>query len=308
MIRLGYSGSNVSHNLNSGKELRGDVTKRAVINRLKTNIEASYTILSWNHARRIPLFRLGLHFISRWDDYDYELMLSRVGGQLDDMRVFIEDCGMRVTMHAIGSLGNPNYESAQRVVRLLTYCSKILERLCPDSGIIVIHPGGTFRNATATFKRIKGVVSDMPDSVRKRIGFENDDIWDVPSVIRLTQETGTTFVYDIHHHKLYPGGWDFKNENIKRALEWTRRMASRNGFVPKVHISSQHPHGVVGKHADFIDYRDYARLRTNIAQVGTTDWDVMIEAGGKEEAVIELRNSVSARKPAWAVKQGHDYL
>lgn len=307
-IRLGYSGSNVSKNWNSGKQLRGDVSKDAAMRRLRTNLDVTYNILSWNHVTRIPLFRLGLHFISKPYKFDYRYMLNRVSAQLEDASIFVEDCGMRVTMHAIGSLGNPDEEQYEAVVEQLEYCYEVLSRLCPSDIMIVIHGGSKYRNRVATFKRIVDRVKAMPDHLRTSIGFENDDVWDVNEVMELVKRTRTNFIYDIHHHKVFPGYYDFTNDNITKALSLVRDSSIRNNRTPKVHVSSQEPLGVLGQHSQFIDYRDYARLRMIMHAMDFQTCDIMLEAGAKEQAVIELRNSVAARRPAWAVKQGYDYI
>jgi UV DNA damage endonuclease len=311
-IRLGYSSSNISLNLNSGKMLRGkEVAPEKTLARLRTNLDATYRILNWNNAIGFKLFRVGLWFHPRFSDYTFEQQkatFNKVSGLLADMRIFAEDCGMRLTMHAIGSLGSPYGDTADKAIAQLKYCNLVLEHICPKDGIVVIHLGGVFNGKEATAKRIQKLLAKMPGYIKDRIAFENDELWTPEETYALSELTGVNFVYDIHHHRLNPGGKGFSDSTIQDFVYLGMRRARSTGKTQKVHISSSADNDNTSKHADYVEYVDYARLRKAMHVIGVVDCDIMVEAGKKEQAVLELRNSCTAHYPVWSSLENRFYV
>lgn len=307
-IRLGYSASNVSQRLHSGKELRVHPMEfRQVRGRLKTNIECLTRILGWNHVHGIRMFRVGVGFVTKPHRFDYRQLLHEFGADLANIREICSTYGMRLTLHGITkSLGNPDDASREQGIAHLVYCSNVLDAIGSDDSVIVQHLGGIYKQRYKTRERIVVVLKGLPTRIRERLLLENDDKWSVNDAMYVARNAQCGFVYDIHHHKCFPMDVDFTNENIRIALKAAKNTALRIGKTPKVHISSQNPMKDLGGHSDLIDYRDYAKLRQAINDVDFENVDIMIEAGLHEQAVLSIFSQTSARKPDWSIKrEGH---
>lgn len=110
---------------------------------------------------------------------------------------------------------------------------------------------------------------------------ENDErIWNVEEVVGTASALGIPAITDTLHHGMNPGGFTL-TEALDRSLPtWAAR-----GVRPKVYISSQNPEKRSGAHAYGIDATDWHAL---LGALDDRDADVMVEAKGKEHALVSL--------------------
>ena len=88
-------------------------------------------------------------------------------------------------------------------------------------------------------------------------------------------------VVDTLHHALNPGGLTLRGAIDTALATWTRR--------PKMHLSSQDPAKQRGAHAWGVQI---AGLRALIDALAGRESDVMVEAKGKEGAVLSLLDAL----------------
>jgi UV DNA damage endonuclease len=87
-------------------------------------------------------------------------------------------------------------------------------------------------------------------------------------------------IVDTLHHRLKPDGL-----TLAEVLDCALPTWNGRGVRPKVHISSQDPAKQPGAHAFGIEQADWEEL---ITVLGDRDIDIMVEAKGKERALIGL--------------------
>ena len=137
---------------------------------------------------------------------------------------------------------------------------------------------------------------------------ENDDrSFGVAPVVELARRTGLRAVFDIHHHVCHDPDRIPDGEALRMCLaSWPRDQ------VPKVHFSSPRLEITerrrrVGRriertpvptdprrHADLIDPLSFESFLRYTAD-GARDFDVMLEAKGKDLALLRLRGQLAAR-------------
>jgi UV DNA damage endonuclease len=126
--------------------------------------------------------------------------------------------------------------------------------------------------------------------VRSRLTLENDDrVYTPADLLPLCRETGTPFVYDVHHHRCLPDGLSVEAVTSQALATWDRE--------PLFHVSSARD-GADSKnprpHHDFLAPADFP------AQWRALDLTVEVEAKAKEVAVERLRQDLTRQAvPLW---------
>ncbi len=147
----------------------------------------------------------------------------------------------------------------------------------------------------------------MSDRARARLVLENDDrLFSLESVLKLATRTGLRVVFDQHHHFIHNLERISEPEALRLALgTWP------GGQQPKIHFSSpdlslgerkvRHGRRVkrvpvlpdLRHHADLIDPIAFTNFLAGPAK--GCDFDVLLEAKGKDLALLRLREQIAAR-------------
>jgi UV DNA damage endonuclease len=177
-------------------------------------------------------------------------------------------------------------------------------------GVIVLHVGGLGADREDAKARFEKGFAKLSAAARSRLVVENDDrLFGLADVLDIADRTGCPVVWDVlHHHCFDPAGIP-DDEALRLALAtWPREVR------PKMHYSS--PRTVlksvnkkVGRrtvalpeapplraHADMVDPIAFEWFLQNV--VGDQDVDIMLEAKGKDVALIELRAQLERRRIA----------
>lgn len=280
-VRLGYACMNVELGLGTSRTVRlaslGDVEKvRGVV---ESNLAVAEAIVRWNGERRIG--RLGSQFVPFASHpafpYDWErehrAALARLGKTA-------KGAGVRLSMHP-GQYVCPGSERAEVVEKSLAelrYAARVLELAGAEDGVVVIHLGGAYGNRPAAMRRFVAALRGERGLLRY-LALENDKmVWTPEEAIHAASELGVGAIVDNLHWRLNPGRMGLAEAVAAARALWGDRR-------PKLHLSSQDPEKQRGAHAGFIDCRDYEELAEACGGQG----DVMVEAKGKEQAVLALR-------------------
>ena len=178
--------------------------------------------------------------------------------------------------------------------------------------VCVLHVGGAAGGHAAGMARFEAGLATLSDAARARLVIENDDrTYSLRDVLELHRRTGLPVVWDVlHHHCNDPDGIPDR-EALELALgTWPA------GVVPKIHYSSprtamEQKSRRVGRrverrwalpplraHADMIDPIGFEHfVRETAAGLAL---DVMLEAKGKDLALLRLREQLAERGVALA--------
>jgi UV DNA damage endonuclease len=285
MIRFGYAAQNLSIPATTNRTLRlanlEDADK--VRGLVRENIASLRTIVEWNAAHGVGLFRIGQSLIpfASHPSFPYD-WAGEHGDELRAAGELARSLGIRLSMHPGQYIqpGSPTAEVVERSLAELRYVTTLFDLIGSPDAAIVLHMGGAYGDKSGSSARFVRVLGQEAALLRY-LAVENDErIWTVEEVADAANQINVPVIADTLHHALNPGELSLV-EALDRALPtWRQR-----GVRPKVHISSQDPLKQPGAHAFGIDPADFEQLR---AALGDRDTDIMVEAKGKEQALIGL--------------------
>lgn len=246
------------------------------------NIRILHSAAGYCAARGIRLYRMSSSLFPMLDlegDDTGEAVLSHLSGRLRAAGDAFRAAGVRVLMHPeqFIVLNSDRPEVRASSVRAITSHARVMDGLGLDRSawnLLLLHGGKGGRAA-----ELQAVIPDLPDSVRLRLGLENDeraygpqDLWPV------CEATGTPFVFDAHHHVVRERLPDQEHPSVRA---WV--LAARRTWTPPewqvVHLSN----GIEGPQD-----RRHSHLITQLPSAyADVPW-IEVEAKGKEEAVAAL--------------------
>jgi UV DNA damage endonuclease len=177
--------------------------------------------------------------------------------------------------------------------------------------VVVLHVGGGQGDALGRFE---AGFARLSDAARARLVIENDDrTFGLGAVLELHRRTGARVVWDIlHHHCHDPDGIPDREALALALATWPASV------TPKIHYSTpktalEERRRRVGRrvvrewvlpqlraHADLIDPIAFGQFLRDTA--AGLDFDVMLEAKGKDLALLRLRDQLrpatTAPRPA----------
>jgi UV DNA damage endonuclease len=283
--RFGYAAQNLTIPATTNRTLRlaglGNADKVCAL--VRENIASLRTIVSWNARHGVGLFRIGQSLIPFASHPSFPYDWAAEHG--DDLRSIGEQAkalGIRLSMHPGQYIqpGSLTPDVVERSLAELRYGSMLFDLIGSADSVLVLHMGGAYGDRHSTSARFIDVMRQQPDILRY-LALENDErIWTVPEIADTADQLGVPVIVDTLHHALNPGRVALEDALDRALPTWQQR-----GIRPKVHISSQDPVKQAGAHAFGVDRRD---LDTLLAMLQGRDVDIMVEAKGKERALIGL--------------------
>ena len=284
------------------------------------NLKDTLEILRWNENRGIRLFRMSSEiaphatnpvFIPKskrndptalaWDFRKYKPLLKAIGD-------YAKKHGHRLTFHPgqYSLLSSPNPRVVLNTTRDFYMHALLLDLMGLDyNSIMVTHGGGVYGDKEKAMKTWAKNFNKMPLCVKRRLVLENcETCYSITDVLKMSKMlapfTGSGRVYkipivfDIFHYYCYnttiirkrglgeelldqPPMQDLFPHIIK---SWGKRRI-------KMHLSEQSRGAVLGKHSYYI--KQIPQLILKFRRVYGKKFDLMIEAKGKERAVIRLK-------------------
>lgn len=285
MIRLGYPTQNLTIPASTNRSLRlvnlQDTEK--VKNLVRQNVSDLEDILRWNSAHGVGLFRMGqnlIPFVSHPEfPYDWEREHAEELREAGELAVSL---GIRLSMHPGQYIqpGSLKPGVSERGVAELRASACVLTLLGAADGVLVLHLSGAGGDREAAAERFVESLRSEEETLRY-LALENDEqTWSPPEVAEVAYSLGVPAITDTLHHGLNPGGL-----TLEEAVDLTLPIWESRGARPKLHISSQNPDKQQGAHSYSIDTADWSALTE---AVGDREADVMVEAKGKEEALIPM--------------------
>lgn len=294
-MRFGYSCINtklnsLKHKISLNRTCRKRFASRSRLSELCLSNSADLIkILRWNEANSIRFFRISSDMFP-WMDH------PELGYKISDLNFFqetihnMELSGIfaKTNNHKLEAhpgpfccLGSPNEDVVNKTILCLEMHNIMGDLMGLDNKFkINIHIGGSYGgDFLGTAKRFCKNFHKLSKGLKNRLTVENDDkssMWSVDLLYKyIYEEVGIPIVFDYHH-------WQFCN-NGGKIEEDCRLCLSTWGHedgVPTCHYSESSKTKKPQAHSDLID--------GPILDFGNgIDYDIMIEAKLKEQAVLQ---------------------
>jgi UV DNA damage endonuclease len=291
-IRLGYACINLTL-AQAGRCSRTCRLANATPKRLeelsRQNLAGLMETLRWNVAHGIAVFRvsseiipLASHPSAQWPWR--ELLRS----ELRALGEFSARQALRLSMHPgqYTLLNSPRAHVVAASIAELCYHADFLDAL--DLGSehkMIIHVGGHYGDRRQALHRFRHVFRELPAHVRRRLVLENDErCFGAEEVLDLATTLGIPMVFDHLHHQASSG-----NNVSTGLLEHVFATWPSSEHPPEVHFSTQKRNARRGAHDDYIHKEAFLRFLELMPPMNV---DVMLEAKGKELALLKLRKSI----------------
>lgn len=272
----------------------------------RENLNNTLRILRYNKAYNISVYRLtsklvplATHpLVESWNytgDFSEEFM------QIGD---FVRENDFRISAHPDHyTLINSSSEKVlEDSIRDLDYHVKLYEAmgLYDYKYKLVMHIGGVYKNKELSIERFKENFVKLPDRIRKRLILENDDkAYTAKDVLGICKDLKVPMVLDVHHHNCANNG-----EALEDMLRDIFKTWEGEYFHPKIHFSSPKTVKEFRSHADDIDPNEFGKF-LEMAEKADSDFDVMIEAKNKDNALFNLSNHLKEFENIRWINEGH---
>ena len=221
---------------------------------------------------------------------------------------------VRFTIHAEASviLDSADATLTDTSLAHLRGLAGLLDRLgAGPEGVVVVHTGGVYGDKAAAQAQFCRTFTRLPLAVQARVALENDDDrFGLSDVLWIHRQTGVRLVFDRLHHLVFnPDGLD-EFEALALALStWPR------GVRPKVHFASPRtafnvltapepggPRRLLAaprwtQHADYVNPFEFVDWLRRARAFGLPDFDIMLEARGRDLALLRLRADLEQFAP-----------
>lgn len=253
------------------------------------NLEALMDILRYNLQQGIYFFRitsalvpLATHPMVQYDPFEkFSSSFEKVGN-------FVKKHGMRVDTHPdqFCVLNSVNSLVVQSSINILEFHRNMFRAMKID-GKCVLHLGSSVMGKKESMKRFCDQFRLLPVDIQKMIMLENDDkVYTIVDVLEVCEILHIPMVLDYHHYRCNHG-----KEKLEHYLKRIFATWDGTGLVPKVHFSSPLNKKEYRSHADYVLYSSFMKFITLLKKVDC-DVDIMIEAKGKDEALLRLSRQI----------------
>jgi len=289
-IRLGYACVPVTIDETSSHTLTftnykklGNRANEKLDSVIKSNFDSLEKILKYNIRNDITFFRMTSELIPLVSHplvkYDFINQYKPYYKKIGDI---IKENNLRVDIHpsAYTVLNSVNEEVVTSTINILEFYQKMYKVMDIKSKI-VLHVGSKVGGKRLGMKRFIDNFNKLDEDLQKLIVVENDDkSYNIRNVLSLCEKLNIPMVLDYHHFKV-----NKNNEKIENYIE--RIFKTWKDEVPKIHFSSPKDKKNKRSHNDYINVDDFIDFIEKI-KFTKRDFDVMIEAKKKDEALFKL--------------------
>jgi len=230
----------------------------------------------------IKLYRLTSAFFPFADTDIGRVVLEEIAEDVGRAGRRAMETGLRVVLHPdqFCVLSSDSPHVIENSILILSTHAWIFDLLgLPQSSwaAMNIHGGKSDRS-----DRLVSVIKDLPDGIRSRVTFENDEhAYHSHQILDVCQRANVPFVFDAHHHVCAEKISSYGHASIKDMLEAARETWGANAAWQLTHISNGREYFNDPKHSDVIV--DVPRA-FDVAGL----W-IEVEAKHKEVAIFGMR-------------------
>ena len=266
------------------------------------NLNVLEAMVDYNVLHDVKLYRVSSSLIpfasSEASVLDWKQSFQ---GRFEQIGQKISSAGMRISVHPgqYTIINSPRPEVVTASIRELEYHADILASLRADESCkIILHIGGMYQDKEAAIRRFVQNYHRLSSRVRDRLVIENDDkIFNLEEVLRISSMTGAPVIYDNLHHLLLPSMQKYSEYEIIEKVISTWGGKER----PKMHYSQQAPGKPAGAHSSTINLEKFIADYQNTYR--HFDIDIMLEVKDKNRSFKKvdacLRPSVKKLQDEW---------
>lgn len=236
--------------------------------------------LDFCSGRHIKLYRLTSALFPFADDAAGEDVLEEFRERLGATGERALELGIRLVIHpdqfVVLSSDSPHVvENSIKILRTHAHTLDLLRQPRSPWAVMEIHGGKGGRG-----ERLVSVIRDLPENVRSRIAFENDEYaYSAGEILEVCRAARVPMIFDAHHHVVREKLTSYDDESVGAML----RAARETWPVPEwqlVHISNGREAFADRHHSDLIEAMPES--------FSDAPW-IEIEAKQKELAIERLR-------------------
>ena len=270
-------------------------------------------ILEYLHSRDIHFYRLSgqlAPYLTHPAMPQFHRQIEECPNELTAIGDLARLYQIRLTMHPgyYIQLNSPDPERVERSIQELDAAARLLDAMGLDTNaVIVIHVGGVYGDKEESGRRFIQNFERIRHETKRRLALENDDRhFGVAETLWIHKHTGIRLVLDTLHHRCVNSA----NVSTLNALASTLATWPADQ-TPKIHFSSPRTamrvtqrEGVehvqmplINQHSDFIHAFEFIDLIQGAQDAGLRPFDVMLEAKGKDLALLRLREQIGRFAP-----------
>ena len=287
---------------NMSSVIKKNATEEKLMEVIQHNLAAFEKMVDYNIKEGIMLYRISsdlipfgsspVNSLPWWELFKEDF--ERIGKK-------IINSGMRVSFHPgqYTVLNSPDEGVVERAIEDLRYHNLIMECLEVDySHKMVLHVGGVYGDKETAMERFVQNFARLDEPIQKRLIIENDDrLYTVEDVLKISQQTGSPVVYDNLHHAINPP------EEARDDYYWIHETAKTwkpEDGRQKMHYSQQDPGKRDGAHTKTIyldTFMDFYR------KLEDPTIDIMLEVKDKNISTVKCINATQPERGIGALEK-----
>jgi UV DNA damage endonuclease len=244
------------------------------------NLARLNAALDFCTARDLRLYRMTSGLFPFADDEAGADVLEEFADELKRAGARADELGIRLVLHPdqFVVLSSDSPQTIANSVKILESHARVMDMLGrPRSpwALIEIHGGKGDRS-----ERLIEQIGMLPDAVRTRIAFENDEyIYSAAEILDVCRRARVPMVFDAHHHVVHEGLDSYDHPSVGEMVEAARETWARPEWQ-LVHISNGRESFCDRHHSDLVERMPAAYRRV--------PW-IEVEAKHKELAIERLQ-------------------
>jgi UV DNA damage endonuclease len=274
-------------------------------------------IFEYLRRERIAMYRVSSDlapYLTHPELTQFHGQIEECSAELAAMGQLAREIGLRLSFHPSQYvvLNAPDEALVAKSALDVVTQAALLERMgLDDEAVVVLHVGGVYDSRERARERFVTAFQRLPEPARRRLVLENDDTrFGVADTLWIHERTGIRLVFDnLHHHNCNPELWPLRDALAACLATWPADVR------PKVHFSSPRTEMRVAeqqdpqtgrrvqvlqaplwtRHSDYIHPFEFIAFLRDAA--GLRPFDVMLEAKGKDLALLRLRADVQRYAP-----------
>lgn len=253
------------------------------------NLSRLNTALEFCRDRQIHLYRIIDKLFPFADEPVGAALLTEFTPQLQQIGDRARSFNIRLVQHPSQYvvLSSDNPQVIANSIKILQTHAWVFDLLgLPQSAwaAINIHGGKSDRA-----ERLVQVIRDLPDNVRSRLTFENDEYaYSASEILAVCQAANVPMVFDAHHHLIHEKLPSYDDPSVAEMLALARATWPDPSWQ-LVHISNGREALHDPRHSDLIQTMPHSYT--------AAPW-IEVEAKLKEQAVEQLQQSWLTNQPA----------
>ena len=277
-------------------------------------------IFTYLHSRDIRFYRLAgqlAPYLTHPQMPQFHNQIDECATELAATGDLARQYGLRLSIHPAYHIQMSSSDEAmgERARAELGAAARLLDAMgMDDTSVLVVHVGSAYGEPLAARDRFVRRFEQLPAAARARLALENDDRhFDLADALWVHRRTGVRLVFDVLHHRVLDSQGRPMTDALAAALAtWPPSCK------PKIHFSSprtairqvmrngerQLQMPLPNQHSDFIHPFEFIDFLRDATDAGLRPFDIMLEAKGKELALLRLREQIARFAPDLANRVG----